>query len=237
MSRVGLRAVPGPQSEGSAMSAVQLQSDAERLLASLLREQRPAPPALDADLAAQFAKAVMRELQAQQPTPAAMPEPTKPRKRARTAIFDGVVLAIIAFVALAVLCRAFGPLGIAIDPPAQVASTAVPTTGLAHTTGGQAAGDEQQPALTTPVSASGAAIGDNNPAAPAPAIGERPNLNAGPAYAPVPTGETIVLLTAAPIIIQAQGERISGAAAPEPTVVKLAPGGRANLNAGPGARP
>jgi hypothetical protein len=217
------------------MSTAQPQID-ERLLASLLREQRPAPPALDADLAAQFAKAVMCELQAQ-PAPAATPEPTTPRKRARTAVFDGVVLAIIAFAAVAVLYRAFGPFSVAVDPPTQAISTAVPTTGIAHMAGGQSAGDERQPPSATPVPAAGATTGDNNPAAPAPAIGERPSLNAGPAYAPVPTGETIALPTAAPIVIQTQGERISGAAAPEPTPAKRAPGGRTNLNAGPGARP
>jgi hypothetical protein len=218
------------------VSAAQPQSDAERLLASLLRGQCPAPPALDAELAARIARAVMHELQST-PTPATTPEPTKPQKRARTTVFDGVVLAVIAFVAIAVLYRAFGPFSVAVDPPTQAISTAVPTTGIAHTAGGQSAGDERQPPSATPVSAAGATTGDNDPASPAPAIGERPNLNAGPAYAPVPTGETIVLPTAAPIIIQAQGERSSGAAASEPTPVKHTPGGRANLNAGPGARP
>lgn len=124
------------------MSTAQPQID-ERLLASLLREQRPAPPALDADLAAQFAKAVMRELQAQQAAPGATPEPTKPRKRARTAIFDSVVLAILVFVTLAVLYRAFGPFSVAIDPPAlsQATSIAAPTSGTA----GEPA--QQQPAV------------------------------------------------------------------------------------------
>jgi hypothetical protein len=145
------------------------------------------------------------------------PAPTKPKRSAWSCLADILILLVLLF-ALVLgglrLCEWLGFFG------AGDASQQVPTAAPAVDTPRRPDVQSQAPVtinvITAPTDAPAPEpdAGSSDPAIPALPVGERPNLNPGPATAPLETN-----------------------AQPAPAGAPHRPGGRANQNAGPGGKP